>query len=318
MTVSTDTDTDTGARAAATYLASLRSAVGRRTMVSALNQIAHLAGATDWLSLNWSMLTPETAQVISSKLTGAPATINKALAGLRGVARQLFAAKLIGADDLQRIKDATTSVKGSRLPAGRDIDNGEVVALMRVCANDPTPAGARDAAIIALMRATGIRRAEVCDLMLDDLDIAQGRARVIGKGNKERFLPVLGGAANAMRDWLTVRGTEGAYVFCAINKVGRILVERGLTPQSINKLLDKRIEAAGIDAMTAHDFRRTLAGDLMDGGADIATVARLLGHSSVTTTQRYDRRGEEAVRKAAGYVNVPYYGRKQNDKTHTR
>ena len=62
--------------------------------------------------------------------------------------------------------------------------------------------------------------------------------------------------------------------------------------------------------MTAHDLRRTFAGDLLDAGQDIVTVAGLMGHSSVTTTQRYDRRGERAREAAAAFISVPYSGRK--------
>jgi site-specific recombinase XerD len=201
-------------------------------------------------------------------------------------------------------------VRGTRQPAGRDVDAGEIAALMRVCESDNTPAGARDAAMIALMRASGMRRAEVCALKLADVDVERGELRVIGKGNKERAVFVANGAQRALRDWLDVRGDVGEFVFCQIGKGAHVRPHEGLTPQAINIALAKRIAQAGIEGATPHDFRRTLAGDLLDNGSDIATVAKLLGHSSVTTTQRYDRRDNRAIQRAAASVSVPYRGRR--------
>jgi site-specific recombinase XerD len=202
--------------------------------------------------------------------------------------------------------------KGSRLTAGRDIDPGEIAALMKACANDQTPAGARDASMIALMASTGMRRAEVAALKLSDMREG-GEIHVTGKGNKQRKVFIVNGTARAMADWLTIRGTSDECVFCAINKAGVVDTRRSMTPQILNNMLEKRCEQAGIENLTPHDFRRTLAGALLDNGNDIATVARLLGHSSVTTTQRYDRRGDESVRRAAQGVSVPYYGRNTNN-----
>ena len=73
-------------------------------------------------------------------------------------------------------------------------------------------------------------------------------------------------------------------------------------------MLRKRAAQAGVDEMTPHDLRRTMVGDMLDAGADLATVQKVCGHASPTTTARYDRRPEEAKRKAAGLLHVPYFG----------
>jgi site-specific recombinase XerD len=79
-----------------------------------------------------------------------------------------------------------------------------------------------------------------------------------------------------------------------------------MTNQAIYNLLAKRAELAGVKEFSPHDMRRTFVSDLLDAGADITTVAKMAGHSSVTTTARYDRRGEQAKQKAAGLLHIAY------------
>lgn len=133
--------------------------------------------------------------------------------------------------------------------------------------------------------------------------------RVIGKGNKERKIYLHSGALDAMVDWLVVRGDDPGAIFCAINKSGRVFSDRIMTTTALDYILKKRMLKAGIAPMTWHDFRRTNAGNLLDAGVDISTAAGLLGHSSVETTARYDRRGERARLKASNKLSVPYFGR---------
>jgi len=94
-----------------------------------------------------------------------------------------------------------------------------------------------------------------------------------------------------------------------LQSVGGKLANRRLAPQSVYNVLAKRGREGGVKDFSPHDFRRTFVSDLLEAGADISTVAKMAGHASVTTTARYDRRPEEAKRKAAGLLHVPYRGR---------
>ncbi len=195
------------------------------------------------------------------------------------------------------------------LPAGRAINRGELLALLNTCAADMTPAGARDAALIALLYAGGLRRAEVVALSLADFDVAGKSLKVHGKGNKERTVPLAGGTFDAMLDWLAVRGEYPGALFVRIRRGGHINRTR-LTTQAVYHILQHRAAQAGVQHLSPHDFRRTFVGDLLDAGADIATVQQLAGHADVSTTARYDRRGEKAKQKAVALLHVPYRRRK--------
>jgi site-specific recombinase XerD len=125
-----------------------------------------------------------------------------------------------------------------------------------------------------------------------------------GKGDKDRLVYLGGGVDKPLQEWLAIRGKDAGALFCPISWKGK-LIERRLSDQSIAYLLVQRAKQAGLERTSPHDFRRTFISNLLDAGADIATVQQLAGHSSVTTTARYDRRGAEAKKKAARLISVP-------------
>jgi len=292
------------------YLASL-APTGRRSMRSRLDQVGRILGGSDALSVPWHLLRFEHLAAIRARLVesgAAPATVNVSLCAVRGVAAAAFNLGQIGAEDLQRLKQVK-SVRGERLPAGRALSSGEATALLDVCANDCTPAGARDAAVVGLLYGAGLRRAEVVGLDLADFTPDNGELRVTGKGGKQRMLYLRNGGASAMADWLAVRGIEDGPLFLPIRRGGR-LERRRMSTQAVYDLCRRRAIEARVAVFSPHDFRRTFVGDLLDLGADIVTVQKLAGHASVTTTARYDRRPEEAKRRAMDLRHVPYRSRR--------
>lgn len=100
---------------------------------------------------------------------------------------------------------------------------------------------------------------------------------------------------------------ESGPLFLPINNGRRIMAWR-ITDQAILAMLQRRAEQAGVGHFPPSDPRRTFISGLLDAGADIATVQQLAGHASVTTTGRYDRRGERAKMRAAALLHVPYQG----------
>lgn len=302
--------------AAAVYLASLAPG-SRRTMRDALNFIAAMLtnGDADALTLHWAALRFQHTAAIRSKLAEQyrAATANKMLSALRGVLKAAWRLGQMSADDYNRAADIE-SVSGETLVKGRALASGEIDALMTACLNDASASGARDAAIIALLRVGGLRRAEICALNVDDYDTASGALVIRGKRNKERAGYVTNGAKEALDDWLTVRGTDTGALFCPVSKGGTLVIRR-MYPEAIFNMLAKRAAQAGVKNLSPHDFRRTFVSDLLDAGADIATVQKLAGHANVQTTARYDRRGEQAKRKAVALLHVPYRKRSHSAQT---
>lgn len=99
--------------------------------------------------------------------------------------------------------------------------------------------------------------------------------------------------------WFELRGETPGPLFCPIDRAGTLRLGRGLSGEAIRQLLGRRSLAAGVEAMSPHDLRRSYAGDLLDAGADLPAVQQLLGHASPATTSRYHRRGDKARRAAA-------------------
>ncbi len=235
-----------------------------------------------------------------------PATANKILAALRGVLKHAFALSLIGAEDYERVRHVE-SVRGVRVQRGRALPGGELRALFGVC-DSSKPGGARNAALLAVLYGGGLRRSEVVGLDLEDFDATTGVLKVKGKGNKERVSYVTNGARQALDSWLLHRGGDAGPLFVPVTKGGTVLLRR-MTDQSVLDLVRRLARRAGIARFSPHDLRRTFIGDMLDLGVDISTVQQLAGHAQVTTTARYDRRGEYVRRRAAEMLHVPFMAR---------
>jgi integrase len=290
------------------YLAGLKP-TGRRSMLSKLNRVAVLLGYTDASDVPWAELRFQHVAAVRSKLQEehlAAATVNTVLAAVKGVARAAFNLGLISGDDHERIR-SVKPVRGEKLLTGRALTREEVRALLRVCVRTGGAGGARDAALIALMFAGGLRRAEIVALDRADYDAEAGELVVSGKGGKERLLYVNHGAAKALADWLAHRGDEPGALFQPVSKGGRV-ARRRMTDQAVYNMLVRRARQAKVRRFSPHDLRRTFVSNLLDAGADVVTVQKLAGHANVQTTARYDRRGEESKRRAVALVDTPYCG----------
>ena len=293
---------------AAVYLARLAPG-SRRTMRQSLACIASAlsSGACTIETFDWASLRYQHTQAIRTMLAERyrPATANKGLSALRGVLREAWRLGQLPADPYRRAVDLE-AIKGETLPAGRALTAGELRALLAACAADPGPAGARDAALLALLYGAGLRRSEAVALDLADHDQGTGALTVRHtKGHRERIVYAANGTADALADWIEARGNEPGPLFLPVNKGGRIGVDR-LTGQAVMGILRRRARAANVANVRPHDLRRTFVSDLLDAGADISTVGRLAGHAQLQTTARYDRRPEAAKRRAVELLHVPY------------
>lgn len=295
-------------RPALVYLAGLSSG-SRRTMRAALDVIAAIltAGICNAESCPWHGLRFQHTQAARAALAERykPATTNKMLSALRGVLHAAFQLGQMTAEDYTRAIDLKP-VRGAGLPRGRALSAGELRALFAACADDPTPAGRRDAAILAVLYGGGARRAEAAALELADWHEDTG-ALVIreGKGRKPRTVYLTGGACGALGAWLALRGPQPGRLFWPMDKAGRPR-PGAMSDQALYDVCKKRAARARVKDFSPHDLRRSFVSDLLDAGADIVSVQGLAGHANVNTTGKYDRRGETARRKAAGLLYVPY------------
>lgn len=162
----------------------------------------------------------------------------------------------------------------------------------------------RDYAIIATFLMTGIRREELSNIKLDDVDMDNGTILISGKGNKERSVYINDTLRAILSEYLTVYRktfkTSGSseYLFVSTRS------ER-ISLCGINKIVNNAMEKAGIKerGISAHNLRKRFATTVFESTGDIATVSKLLGHSSPTVTMRYVRIGEDTMRNATNAAN---------------
>jgi integrase/recombinase XerD len=184
--------------------------------------------------------------------------------------------------------DPTAGVVRPRLPRAlpHPLTVEEVTAIVEA-PGDGTPVAARDRAILELLYGAGLRISELVGLDVDDVDLEDASVRVLGKGSKERLVPIGRMARDAVAAYLTRARPALA---TSRSRAALFLNARGgrLTRQSCSRLLDAHRTRAGITrVVTPHDLRHSFATHLLEGGADVRVVQELLGHASVATTQVY-------------------------------
>jgi len=195
-------------------------------------------------------------------------------------------------------RDPATGVRQPKLPRSlpHPLTVDEVGRLLEVPRED-TPAGLRDRALLELLYGSGLRVSELVGLDVDDVDLEEGAVLVLGKGGKEREVPLGRFGREAVQAWL---GRARGVFTTGVSRGALFLNQRGgrLTRQSVNRILAANVRAAGIERrVTPHSLRHSFATHLLEGGADVRVVQELLGHASVATTQIYTLVTQEHLRE---------------------
>ena len=296
--VETNQDHDNPAQA---YVDSLQSKLSQVTMTSLLNNISRILGFQNLLYCPWGMLNKRAVEYVIRKLREkslSPSTINLYLNAMRQTAEYASDLEIMEPAELRRIKRIKQE-RGFRCSHGREVTSCELKKLILTCMSTPqTNKDMRDAAIICIMRGCGLRRSEVVGLQIGSFDPSTRTLSVVGKGNKERRLRVPKKVFPFIERWIEYRLKTHAFnedpLFCGVHRSGG-LINRDLTSKGIEKILKTRIKSAGVDDFSPHDLRRTFCTGLLSSGVDMSDVQKLMGHSDMKTTQRYDMRSRDRL-----------------------
>lgn len=291
------------------YLASLQSKHSRETMMDRLELVASLKGSTiddfPWAALDFA----EVQQLVTLLNDGerAHTTINLTLSAIRGVLKAAWTLQLMSGEQYHRAR-SVKNLKGSRLPPGRVMENDEIERLRTAFHATPGAYGAMLCGLFGVFVGAGLRREEVCRLPVNSL--RNRTLRVIGKGNKERAIPLGKEPLSDLQLWLDMRSTlrvPHETMFVRVREGDAVVPEHGIGIDTMDRIIRPWARLAlppdfdekdAFPQVTPHDLRRTFITRLLDNGVDVITVQRLAGHESSKTTERYDRRGEKAAEHA--------------------
>jgi len=213
------------------------------------------------------------------------------LVTLRGFFRFLVQERLLKNDPSRSVELPRTTVK---LPGVLSID--EINRLLEIPDTD-TPRGARDAAMIELLYAAGLRVSELVNLKVQDLNLDAGFVRVFGKGSKERIVPIGRYAIEKIQRYfqtarpMLLKNTPSRFLFVA--RAGN-----PMTRQAFWKILRAyALKAEIFKPITPHTIRHSFASHLLEGGADLRAIQEMLGHADISTTQIYTHIAREYLKK---------------------
>ncbi|MBP2653130.1 MAG: xerC 2 [Firmicutes bacterium] len=219
-------------------------------------------------------------------------TIARRVAALRSFFRFMCREEIVGENPFSSVH---TPKLDKRLPVFLDLE--EVDALLAL--PDKSALGRRDAAILELLYATGIRVSELAGLTVQDVDLTTGYVLVYGKGAKERVVPVgrkavgaIAGYLDSSRPRLRAMGVTPPHDILFVNKNGGPLTDR-----SVRRIVEKYVNALAITKnVSPHTIRHTFATHLLNNGADLRSVQELLGHVNLSTTQLYTHVTKERIK----------------------
>ncbi len=220
----------------------------------------------------------------------AGATVARKVSVLRSFYKYLCREQLTPANPVVPIKSPK---QGHKLPT---VLNLAEVKILLAQPGSGSPGALRDSAMLELLYSAGLRVSELIGLVCGDVDLEGGYVRCMGKGSKERMIPVGEPALDSVRRYLSSgrpflgKGVKTAHLF--LNRFGR-----GLTRQSAHRMLVGYARKTGISkTVTPHTLRHSFATHLLSGGADLRSVQEMLGHADVSTTQIYTHLSHERLR----------------------
>ena len=220
-----------------------------------------------------------------------PRSLARYLSGYRQFYRWLLREGL-GCDD------PTALIESPKLGRGlpRALSEEQVEALLSA-PDTETPLGLRDRAMLEMLYATGLRVSELVGLEFGNVNLNQGVVRVVGKGGKERLIPIHEQAVHALRVYLQDARPE----LCRSRREKGLFINRRgerLTRQGFWLILKNHAKAANISSdVTPHTLRHSFATHMLRGGAPLRSVQELLGHANISTTQVYTQLTDEHVRR---------------------
>jgi site-specific recombinase XerD len=222
----------------------------------------------------------------------APTTVARKLAAIRGLFDYLVRTERIGQNPADLVSSPKREEKLPRVLSGEQVRS----LLERISVR--TPLELRDRAMFELAYSCGLRCEEIVNLDVDSFDFETEQLRVLGKGSKERLLPVGEPAQRALRRYLE----RGRHVLATEPREGALFLSksgRRLSGSDITRRLGLWVREAALAAgVSPHSLRHSFATHLLEGGADLRTIQELLGHASISTTQVYTRVDAARLREA--------------------
>jgi len=285
---------DEAARAFDRHLVAERNASEhtRRAYASDLAQLATFLGA----DATPDRVTPDAVRAFLASLHGTlhPASVARKLAALRSVFRFLVREETIASDPTAGLRGPK---QPRRLPRPLSVDDCQSLVEIDPLAPRRLRAAARerdgaerlrDRALLELLYGAGLRVGEAVALDVRDVDLLAREVRVLGKGRKERVIPLPQAARQALGAWLESRRAPGYQAEPLFPSLGPKARRRRMDVRTVRRLLGRRAVSAGVAGRVhPHRLRHSYATHLLDMGADLRSIQELLGHTSLSTTQRY-------------------------------